>query len=67
MKKFKLTHLLSLFTVVAALGLTACSDSEVGDDMEKAADEAGDAAEKMADEAKDAADEAADGIKDLTN
>lgn len=67
MKKIKATHLFSLIAAIAALTFTACSDSDVGDDLEDAADEAGDAAENAADETKEAAEDAADNIKDATN
>lgn len=66
--KNKITALLaSLFAAASLFALTGCSDSDVGDDLEDAADEVKDASKDAAEEVKEAAEEVADGVKDATN
>ncbi|MDQ8187641.1 hypothetical protein [Pelagicoccus sp. SDUM812002] len=61
------TLLTSLFASAFIFALAGCSDNDVGDDLEDAADEAKDATEELADEAKEAGEDIADGVKDATN
>ncbi|MDQ8181748.1 hypothetical protein [Pelagicoccus sp. SDUM812005] len=59
--------LASLLASASLFAFVGCSDSEVGDNLEEAADEVKEAGKEAGDELKEAGDEIADGVKDATN
>lgn len=61
------TLIAALLSFAALFALAGCGDSEVGDDLEDAADEVMDAGEEVGEEVKEAGEELADEVKDATN